>query len=85
MIQVKYDICSEVFYFNSVEQRVEPATVTGVRVVPTSVIKDENGKDVVESVKVLYQLDCGIHEPEEAVFASKEECVSYYASLFASL
>lgn len=85
MIQIKFDLGAEVFYFNDANQRVESDTVAAVHVIPTSVIKDEAGKDVIERFKVFYQLSDGTHVPEDGAFASKEECIGYYAALFGAM
>lgn len=85
MIQIKFDLGAEVFYFNDAEQRVESDSVAAVHVIPTSVIKDESGKDIVERSKVFYQLSDGTHVSEGGVFSSKDECISYYAALFGSM
>lgn len=85
MIQIKFDLGAEVFYFNDAEQRIDHDTVAAVHVIPTSVIKDESGKDLFESFKVFYQLSDGTHVSESGAFASKEECAGYYAALFGAM
>lgn len=73
MIENKFDLRDEVFYFNDAVQDVESSAVACISIV------DVNAK------KILYSLENGITIPESSAFRSREECVSYYASLFATL
>lgn len=85
MIEIKYNICDEVFYFNDASQKIESNTVQGVRVTATSIHANEQGKDVLDSFVILYALKNGITLTENAAFTSKEECAQHYAALFASI
>ena len=77
MIENKFDLRDEVFYFNDAVQDVESSAVACIAAVAMSAESDAK--------KILYSLENGITIPESAAFRSREECVSYYASLFATL
>lgn len=81
MIEVKFDLLSEVVYFNTATGVVEKAKVKGVQIVPTGISKDEKGEDVLEGL-VLYQTMEGVMLSEQECFASEGECKEFYRKLF---
>lgn len=82
MIEVKFDLLSEVVYFNTAKGMVEKAKVKGVQIVPTGISKDEKGEDVLEGFVVLYQTMEGVMLSEQECFASEGECKEFYRKLF---
>ena len=85
MIEVKHNICDEVFYFNDASQNIESARIHGVKIQPTAVHANEEGVDVCDSFVIIYVLKNGINLTSNAAFSSKEECAQHYAALFATL
>ena len=71
MIENKFSLGEEVFYFDVEEEKIESGAVRYIWL-------DENG--VINYGIALKRAIC-----ENAAFRSHEECASYYASLFATL
>ena len=82
MIEIKYDICDEVCYFNASSCAIERDTVKGVQVIPTGISKDESGRDRLDGRVVLYQLKGGLVLTEQELFPGEEACRSWYLEFF---
>lgn len=78
MIEVKFDLLSEVAYLNTASGKVEKAKVKGVQVVPTGISKDAAGKDVLDGCVVLYQTFEGPVLTGAECFGSEEECREHW-------
>ena len=83
MITIKFDLCAEVFYFNTASCQIEKGVVMGAKVIPTGVSKTEEGKDKLDGFVVLYSLQDGPVLAEPELFASEQECWEYYKTFFA--
>lgn len=82
MIEIKFDICEEVYFFNTATCKIEKGEVKGVRVVPTGISHDENGRSKLDSRVVLYELVDGPMLAESELFVSEEECRKWYLEFF---
>ena len=81
-MEIKYNICDKVAYFNTAECKVMTAEVKSVRVLPRGIKKDEAGNNVLEGVVVLYETVDGPMLAEQECFASVEECIAKYREFF---
>lgn len=82
MIAVKFDICSEVFFFNTASCKIESGEIKGMRIIPTGISHDEKGKSKLDSHVVLYEIVDGPMLAESELFASEEECKNWYLEFF---
>lgn len=81
-MEVKYGICDEVFWLNTSSGKVEKAEVAGVRIVPTGISKDAEGRNVCDGHVVLYETaDRGPVLTEQECFASEAECRGHWKSV----
>lgn len=78
MIEVKYNLCDEVYFFNTATCKVDKVEIKSVRIIPTAVSKDENGRNILDSYVVLYETVQNLVLSEPEVFATEEECKSHY-------
>ena len=81
-MEIKYNICDKVAYFNTAECKVITAEVKRVQVLPTGISKDENGGNVLDGVVVLYETVDGPVLAEQECFASEAECFEAYRKFF---
>lgn len=85
MIEIKYGICDEVFWLNTSSGKVEKAEVSGVRVIPTGIHKNEDGRSVCDSHVVLYETpDRGPVLTEAECFDSEAECLEHWRRVFSA-
>lgn len=77
-MEIRFKICDEVFYLNTASGRIEKAEVSGIKVVPTGISRDAEGKSVLEGDVVLYGLEGGPMVTGSEVFASAEECRDWW-------
>jgi len=82
---LKFNITDEVFFFNDSTDLVESSTVRGIKVIATKIHADSNGKDVLDEAIAVYSLKNDVNCTENALFASKEECINAYKQLFAKM
>lgn len=81
MIEVKFEPCSRVWFFNTVTRNVEPAEVKRIQIVPTAVSKNESGENVLDGYAVLYEtLDGPVLSGAEA-FGSEYDCKKVLADV----
>lgn len=85
MIQIKFGLGEEVFYFDVAEQRVSCGTVESVHVIPKDLVKLEDGRGIVGSPVIVYQMSGGDCVPESGVFSREDELIGHYASLFGAM
>ena len=83
MITLKFDLCAEVYYFNTASCQIEKGVAMGAKVIPTNVSKTVDGKDKLDGYAVLYSLQDGPVLAEPEMFASEEECREHYKTFFA--
>lgn len=81
-MEVKFNICDEVFFFNTASCAVEKGEIKGIQVVPTGISKDAEGKNKLDGSMVLYSLMDGPVLAETEVFGSKEDCLAHYRDFF---
>lgn len=80
-MEIKFNICDEVYFLNTASGKIESAEVASIRVIPTGISKDQNGKNVLNGSVVLYETaDRGPVLSEVECFASKEECCQSWLS-----
>lgn len=82
MIEVKFDICGEAYYFNTASCQIEKGEIKGIQIVPTAISKDEEGKNRLDGFVVLYSLVEGPVLAASELFASEEECREWYKEYF---
>lgn len=83
MMEIKFSICDEVVYFNTANGKFEKAEVSAVRIIPTGISKDEQGKNRLDGYVVLYETaDRGPVLTEAECFASEDECREHYRCVF---
>lgn len=78
MIEIKYGLLDKVVYLNGATMKFESDAVRDVRVVPTGISKDAEGKDVLDGYEVLYQLKSGAVLTSKEVFDSEEQGRQHY-------
>lgn len=84
MVDIEFGLLEKVVYLNCATMTVEEGVVKGIRVVPTSISKDAEGKDVLDGYEVLYQLMNDIVLTSREVFQGKEQLLARYReALFA--
>lgn len=71
-MEIKYSICDEVVFFNTVSGKLETTEIKSIRVVPTGISKNEQGKNVLDGCVVLYDTVNGPTLAESEVFPDKE-------------
>ena len=71
-MEIKYSITDEVVFFNTVSGKLETAEIKSIRVVPTGISKDKQGKNVLDGCVVLYDTVNGPTLAESEVFPDKE-------------
>ena len=81
-MEIKFNICDKVVYFNTAEGRVATAEVKAIRVIPTAVSKDADGNNVLESKVVLYETVEGPILTETECFESADACREFYKAFF---
>lgn len=81
-MEIKYNICDKIAYFNTAECKVMTAEVKSIRVLPRGIKKDEAGNNVLEGVVVLYETVDGPVLAEQECFASVQECFEAYRKFF---
>lgn len=74
MIEVKFEPCEKVYFYNTAYKTVERTEIKAVQVVPTGISKDEKGENVLDGYDVLYQTVSGGFITESEAFATEEEC-----------
>lgn len=82
MIEIKYQICDEVVFFNTAAMRFESGIVKGIQVVPTGISVGEDGRKRLDGCEVLYSLESGLVLTGAEVFDSEEEARDYYEAYF---
>lgn len=85
MIDIKFSLCDDVFYFNTATCKVETGEIKGIQVVPTGISKDEKGKNKLDGFVVLYSLVDGPVLADSEVFGSKRECLDHYVKVIGDL
>lgn len=75
-MELKFGILDEVFFLNTATWKVENAKVMKVQVIPAGLSKDSEGKDVLEGVVELYELDNRMVISGAEAFASREEVLA---------
>lgn len=84
MVDIEFGLLEKVVYLNCATMTIEEGVVKGIRVVPTSISKDAEGKDVLDGYEVLYQLMNDIVLTSREVFQGKEQLLARYReALFA--
>lgn len=78
MTEVKFDICSRVYYLNTASAKIEQEEIKGIQIVPTGISKDEAGRSVLDGKVVLYQTVDGPVLAECEVFATEDECRTFW-------
>lgn len=73
MKEIKFNICDEVWYFNTASRKIEKVVIKGIQVVPTGISVGEDGKERLDGDVVLYQTKDGPVLAETEVFASADE------------
>lgn len=81
-MEIRYNICDRVWFFNTAACAFESDTVKDVRVIPTGISKDVDGNDVLDSYDVLYALSRGGVVTEGEVFDSEEQARGHYREVF---
>lgn len=81
-MEVKFEITEKVFYLNTVTGVLDCAEVRGVRIVPTGIHPDEEGKNVLDGYAVLYETVDGPTLAESECFGSREEAVAAWKERF---
>ena len=82
MIEIRFNICDEVVYFNTASCKFEKAEVASIRVIPTGISKDEKGKNLLDGSVVLYETaNRGPVLTEAECFGSEEEARAHYLSV----
>lgn len=71
-MEIKYSITDEVVFFNPMSGKLETAEIKSIRVVPTGISKDKQGKNVLDGCVVLYDTVNGPTLAEREVFLDKE-------------
>ena len=72
-MEVRFNICDNVVFLNTVTGKLDSAEVKRIQILPTGISKDENGKNVLDGSVVMYETVDGPVLAESEVFASKEE------------
>jgi len=81
-MEIKYNICDKIAYFNTAECNVMTAEVKSIRVIPTGISKDENGENKLDGAVVLYETVDGPVLAEQECFAGVQECFEAYRKFF---
>lgn len=81
-MEIKFQICEKVYYFNTAECRVMSAEVKLVKVIPTGISKSESGEDVLDGCVVIYETIEGPVLAESECFRSEAECLAWYKEYF---
>lgn len=81
-METKYNICDKVVYFNTAEERIASAEIKGIRVIPTGVSQDEEGKRKLDGSVVLYETFDGPVLAEKECFSTEAECREWYLKFF---
>lgn len=81
-MEIKFNICDKVVYFNTAECKVMTAEVKSIRVIPTGISKDENGNNKLDGSVVLYETFDGPVLSEQECFRSEAECLAWYKEYF---
>lgn len=74
MIEIKFEPCERVWFFNTVSRKVESTEVKRIQVVPTGVSKDAEGNNVLDGYVVLYETLDGPVLSGDELFGSEAEC-----------
>lgn len=82
MIEIKFQICDEVVYFNTAAMRFEKGVVKGIQVVPTGISTDEEGRRRLDGCEVLYSLESGLVLTAAEAFATEEDARDHYTEYF---
>lgn len=83
-MEIKFNICDEVYFFNTASRSVEKVEISGIRVIPTGISKGEDGRNRLDSSEILYDtVNRGLVITQGEAFASEEECRKFYADFFA--
>ena len=84
MIEIKFGICDEVVFLNTATGKFDKVEIASVRVIPTEVSNDENGKHKCDGYAVLYETaNRGPVLTESEAFATEEEARAHWKSVFA--
>lgn len=81
-MEIKFNICDKVAYFNTAECKVMTAEVKSIRVIPTGISKDENGENKLDGAVVLYETMDGPVLAEQECFRTEDECLARYKEYF---
>lgn len=82
---MKFNICDEVFFFNTASCQIEKAEIKGIQVIPTGISKDTEGKNKLDGSIVVYSMVNGPVLAETEVFGTKEECIDHYLEVLNGL
>lgn len=83
-MEIKFNICDEVFYLNTASGKFEEVEIKSAKVIPTGMHADENGKNVLDSVIVLYETT-GPVLAETELFRTKEEALDHWLGVLKAL
>lgn len=81
-MEIKFNICDKVVYFNPSECKIMTAEVKQIRVIPTGISKDAKGNNKLEGVVVLYETLDGPVLTEQECFKTEAECKAWYVENF---
>ena len=57
IMELQFGLLSEVYFLNTASWRIEKAKIVKITVMPKGISKDAEGRDVLEDIVVLYELD----------------------------
>ncbi len=80
-METKFKICDEVFWMNTGNWTINSGIIGGIQIVPISVSKDAEGRDVLDGSEVLYKLNSGQILTEKEVFSSRDALVAHIRDL----
>lgn len=81
-MEVRFGLFDEVCFLNTATWRVEKGKVMKVTVLPTAVSKDSEGRDVLDDIAVLYELENRMVISEKEAFESEEELRAFLKERF---
>lgn len=81
-MEIKFNICDKVVYFNPSECKIMTTEVKGIRVIPTGISKDDKGNNKLEGSVVLYETFDGPVLSEQECFKTEAECKAWYLEYF---